>query len=292
MSKFIIEPHFRLHEWVAVEKGYFEAEGLDYEFREMVKSTAGKIHDKGDKVGAFQSLEEGRTSDVSCACHWTVAVAASKDHGKLYSGCYSVSPAGIFVPADSPIKHPEQLAGVPISVGYQSGSHYSTIQALEQYMPLDKINLNYADGLLFARMDKLVEGKSPACALFSGPYYFAEQLGFRKVIDTTFMIATFINGAPDPADIKKYMAALQRAQRDIDLRPDRYNHYYLNEFPEKYHARMDVKRWGPGERIVFEPYTKETFDETFKWIDDRKIFESGLGSCSYEGSIVAPMAAE
>ena len=292
MSKFIIEPHFRLHEWVAVEKGYFEAEGLDYEFREMVKSTAGKIHDKGDKVGAFQSLEAGRKSDVSCACHWTVAVAASKDHGKLYSGCYSVSPAGIFVPADSPIKHPEQLAGVPISVGYQSGSHYSTIQALEQYMPLDQINLNYADGLLFARMDKLVEGQSPACALFSGPYYFAEQLGFRKVIDTTFMIATFINGSPDPADIKKYMAALQRAQRDIDLRPDRYNHYYLNEFPEKYHARMDVKRWGPGERIVFEPYTKETFDETFKWIDDRKIFENGLGSCSYEGSIVAPMAAE
>lgn len=292
MSKFIIEPHFRLHEWVAVEKGYFEAEGLDYEFREMIRSTAGKNHDKGDKVGAFQSLEAGRKSDISCACHWTVAVAASKDHGKLYSGCYSVSPAGIFVPAESRIKNPEDLAGVPISVGYQSGSHYSTIQALEQYMPLDQINLNYADGLLFARMDKLVEGQSPACALFSGPYYFAEQLGFRKVIDTTFMIATFINGTPNPADVKKYMAALQRAQRDIDLRPDKYNHYYLKEFPEKYHARMDVRRWGPGERIVFEPYTKETFDETFKWIDERKIFDNGLGSCSYEGSIVAPMAAE
>ena len=29
---------------------------------------------------------------------------------------------------------PEDLAGVPISVGYQSGSHYSTIQALEPYL--------------------------------------------------------------------------------------------------------------------------------------------------------------
>ena len=27
MSKFIIEPHFRLQEWVAEEKGYFRAEG-------------------------------------------------------------------------------------------------------------------------------------------------------------------------------------------------------------------------------------------------------------------------
>ena len=28
-EKFIIEPHFRLHEWVAEEKGYFKDEGLD-----------------------------------------------------------------------------------------------------------------------------------------------------------------------------------------------------------------------------------------------------------------------
>jgi ABC-type nitrate/sulfonate/bicarbonate transport system substrate-binding protein len=292
MSKFVIEPHFRLHEWVAREKGYFEAEGLEYEFRELVQATGGQVHQTANKVGAFQSLEAGRKSDISCACHWTVAVAGSKGHGKLYAGCYSVSPAGIFVPADSPVKNPEDLAGVPISVGYQSGSHYSTIQALEQYMPRDKINLNFGDGLLFGRMEKLIDGQSQACALFSGPYYFAEQLGFRKVIDTTFMIATFINGEPNPEDVKKYMKALQRAQRDIDLRPDLHNKYYLNEFPERFHARMDVRRWGPGERIVFEPYTKETFDETFKWIDERKIFEDGLGSCSYEGSISAPIAAE
>ncbi len=292
MSKFIIEPHFRLHEWVAKEKGYFEAEGLDYEFREQVKATSGQIHQTANKVGAFQSLEAGRKSDISCACHWTVAVAGSKGHGKLYAGCYSVSPAGIFVAADSPVKKPEDLAGVPISVGYQSGSHYSTIQALEQYMPRDKFNLSFADGLLFGRMEKLLDGQVPACALFSGPYYFAEQLGFRKVIDTTFMIATFINGEPNPDDVGKYIKALQRAQRDIDLRPDLYNKYYLNEFPERFHARMDVRRWGPGERIVFEPYTKETFEETFKWIDERKIFEDGLGSCDYEGSIVAPVAAE
>jgi hypothetical protein len=30
MAKFIIEPHFRLQEWVAEEKDYFNKEGLDY----------------------------------------------------------------------------------------------------------------------------------------------------------------------------------------------------------------------------------------------------------------------
>src|SRR5215510_9843820 len=102
MAKFVIEPHFRLQEWVAEEKGYFRDEGLDYVFRELVQSTDGRIHDQGDRVGAFQSFERGRTSDVSCACHWTVGVAASRGHGKLYSNVYSVAPAGVFVPADSP----------------------------------------------------------------------------------------------------------------------------------------------------------------------------------------------
>ena len=83
-EKFIIEPHFRLQEWVAEEKGYFKDEGLDYIFREMVKSTDGAHHYKGDKVGAMQSFEAGRPSNVSCACHWTVGVAASKGKGKLW----------------------------------------------------------------------------------------------------------------------------------------------------------------------------------------------------------------
>ncbi len=185
MGKFVIEPHFRLQEWVAEEKGYFKDEGLDYIFQELVQKTDGKIHDQGQKVGAYQSLEKGRTSDISCACHWTVNVAASTGKGKLYADVYSVSPSGIFVPPDSPVKHPADLAGVPISVGFQSGSHYSTIQSLEQYLPADKIDLSFNDGLLFKRMELLIDRKVPAASLFSGPYYFAEQLGFRKVIDTT-----------------------------------------------------------------------------------------------------------
>ena len=287
MSKFVIQPHFRLQEWVAEEKGYFKDEGLDYVFQEEVLKTDGKIHDQGVKAGAYQSFEKGRTSDISCACHWTVGVAASTGHGKLYPDVYSVSPAGIFVPADSPVRKPEDLANVPISVGYQSGSHYATIQALEQFIPGDKVNLSFNDGMLFRRLEMLVDGKVPAATLFSGPYYFAEQLGYCKIIDATFMITTMITGNPDPEDVRKFFRALRRAQRDIDLRPDRYTHYYKKEFPARYHAMMDTRRWGPGERLVFEPYTKEVFDETFKWIADHGIFaDTGMGTQRYESSIM------
>ncbi len=123
-------------------------------------------------------------------------------------------------------------------------------------------------------------------ALFSGPYYFAEQLGFRKVIDTTFMMATMLTGDPDPEDVRKYFRALRRAQRDIDLRPDRYTHYYKKEFPARFLDQMDTRRWGPGERIVFEPYSQQAFEDSFRWIAERGIFpEGGMGCGDYSQAV-------
>jgi ABC-type nitrate/sulfonate/bicarbonate transport system substrate-binding protein len=283
MAKFVISPHFRLHEWVAEEKGYFRDEGLDYEFREVFKT-----HATPNRIGAMTSFERGRDTNVSCACHWTVNVAASQGRGKMYADAYSVSPSGVFVPPESAIREPKDLKGVPISVGHQSGSHYSTIQALEPYLPREDIKLSFADGILFGRMEKLIDRQVPAAALFSGPYYFAEQLGFRKVIDTTFMIASMITGDPDPEDVRKYFRALRRAQRDIDLRPELHTHHYAKEFPHRFLGEIDPRRWGPGERIVFEPYTREVFEESFKWIAEHEIFKPGeMGAGRYEEACVS-----
>ncbi len=291
MEKFVVAPHFRLHEWVAEEKGYFTDEGLEYQFRETMDSRASQGHHIGNKVGAYQTFEAGRPCNVSGACHWTVNVAASNGHGKLYPECYSVSPAGVFVPWDSKVKTPADLKGVPISVGFQSGSHYATIQALEQYMGITDIELSFNDGLLFARMEAFVDGRTPAVSAFSGPYYFLEQLGYRKIIDTTFMMASMITGEPDPKDVQKFFRALRRAQHDIDLRPELYTHYYKKEFPERFHSVMDTRRWGPGERIVFEPYSKEIFERTFQWVGEREIFKNtSMGHGRYEDAIFSVAA--
>ena len=288
MGKFVIAPHMRLHEWIAVEKGYFDKVGLDYALEEQLTSAKGERHDLGDRVGAYQTFEKGRTCDVSSACHWTVNVAAASGHGKLYANAYSVSPCGIFVPADSDINRPEDLANVPISVGYQSGSHYSTIQALEPFLSPEQINLSFADGLLFKRMENIIDGYIPAVSLFSGPYYFMEQLGFRKVLDTSFMMASMVAEDADLDVVESYFDALRLAQRDIDLRQELYTHYYRNEFPERFRDQMDTRLFGPGERIVFEPYSREIFDNSRQWIAEQDIFEEGLGELSYEQAIVAP----
>lgn len=275
MSKFLISPHMRLHEWVAEDQGYFEAEGLEYEFDAQLDSSEGKKSNLGDKVGAYQTFERGRTCDVSSACHWTVNMAAGAGHGLLYAEAYSVAPCGIFVHPDSDIRTPEDLAGVPVSVGYQSGSHYATVEALDMFLEPDQIELSFSDGLLFSRMERLIDGEVPAVNVFSGPMYFLQQLGFRKIVDTSFMMASMIAEDANLDDVKKYYTALRRAQTDIDLHSHKYTHFYQKEFPHRFHDQMDTRLFGPGERIVFEPYNNEIYHDTQKWIMERGIFPEG-----------------
>jgi len=292
MGKFVIAPHMRLQEWVAEEKDYFNQEGLDYEFNDIKRNvsaikTAEELPPER-RSGAYQTFEgKGRACDVSSACHWTVNMAASKGHGRLWGEAYSVTPGGIFVASDTDIKRPEDLAGIPVTVGFQSGSHYSTIQALEPFVARDEIKLHFG-GMLFQRLELFLDGEVPAANLFGGPMYFAEQLGYRKVIDTTFMIAAMISDDVDVDDVRKCYRALKRAQADIDLRPEKYTHYYKNEFPERFRDDMDTRRFGAGERIVFEPYTKEMFDETHRWVEEGKIFDADkVGHGSYEESVAS-----
>ncbi|MDP6605192.1 MAG: hypothetical protein QF664_02880 [Dehalococcoidia bacterium] len=292
MSKFIVVPHMRLQEYVAEEKGYFKDEGLDYEFRSGERIVASiKTADElppEEWRGAYQTFEgDGRGCSLSSACHWTVNMAASAGHGRVWGGAYSVSPSGIYVPPSSDIKRPEDLANVPITVGYQSGSHYSTIQALEPFLGRDKIKLHFG-GMLFQRLELLVDREVPAGNAFGGPAYLLEQLGYVKILDTTFMVAAMVQEGVDLADVEKCYRALKRAQADLDLRPELYTHYYKNILPKRFHDLMDTRTFGPGERIVFQPYSKEMFDATQKWVEQWQIFsDDKMGSDKYEEAVVA-----
>jgi len=281
MGKFIIQPHGRLQEWIAHEKGYFGAEGLDYEFQGGLSAARKKQVDAGGKVvdvmsGAFESYRHGGgnkgvKSDISCACHWAVNQASSQDIGTMWGKSYVVTPGGIMVPPDSAVTRPEDLAGQEIAVGYHSGSHFTTIQALEPFLARDRIKLRFV-GSSWARVDVGVERDVPATSVWGITYQVLEQLGFRKIIDTTFMIAFMYPDGVAEADVEKYMNGLRRAQMDLDLAPEKYKHFYLNEIPDRYKAAVDVRRFSSGERIVFLPYGQEAWLATQAWLRERALF--------------------
>ena len=127
-----------------------------------------------------------------------------------------------------------------------------------------------------------------AASLFSAPYYAAEQLGFHKVTESSFMMASMIDGEPDADDVSKYFRALRRAQAAIDLRPEQHTSHYMKELPERFHDTVDVRRFGPGERIVFEPYTEQMFETSQRWIAEHGIFpDADFGSYDYEQATIS-----
>ena len=264
-----ILPHGRLPEWVADEQGYFAAEGLEYSFlpegdygvRDGERDAAGQV-----RTGAFETFGAGRGgADISCACHWATNAAAGQRTGRLVTAAYSVAPCAIVVPPESPVRGPGDLAGVPVGVGYHSGSHFTTVQALEAALAPEDVSLTF-QGPPNERLDALLDRQVPAATLFGVPLYIAEAFGFRKVLDATFMIGFLVTGRDvSPDEVARYLAALRRAQMDIDLRPERFKHHHLRAVPEKYRQQVDVRTFGTGERIVFLPYTREVFTATQAW---------------------------
>lgn len=294
MGKYIIQPHQRLQEWVADEHGYFEAGGLDYEFQteglshnSKQTSTVQSVDDVPLEVlaGAFEDMSSGRSCAVSAACHWAVNGASAMGAGKMWGSAYTVTPSAIFAAPDSNCLTPADLADVPVAVGFHSGSHYSTVQALEPFLDSSEINLDFV-GLPNDRMRLLARGEVRVANLFGPQYYIAEQLGYRKVTDATFMVGFLIKGDADPEDTRKYFAALRQAQRDIDLHAEKYLHYWTRELPEDLVENVDVRRFGPGERVVFEPYSKEMYDQTQKWMGAHNLLDLDDNSSRYEDVVL------
>jgi ABC-type nitrate/sulfonate/bicarbonate transport system substrate-binding protein len=190
------------------------------------------------------------------------------------------------VPPESPITKPEDLAGQEIAVGYHSGSHFTTVQSLEPFLKPDQIKLRFG-GSIWARADIGVGRDLPAVSVWGLSFQVLEFMGFRKVVDTSFMIAFMFPDGVNPADVEKYMNGLKRAQMDLDFQPEKYRHYYLNEIPDRYKSKVDVRRFSPGERIVFLPYTEEVYKKTQAWIHERGIFEGQAPVLDYAASVVA-----
>jgi len=299
MQPFKIQPHSRLQEWVAEEKGYFADEGLDYIFHVPGESAdamgVGRTYhiqsteDAPSEVkrGAFETMEAGRTCDISAACHWAVNMAATGQHGKMWGHAYSIAPSGVYVAADSPIKRAEDLAGRAVGVGYHSGSHFSALQALEAFLPLDQVNLQFI-GSPNDRVAQLLDRRIEAANVFGMQSYIVEQQGFRKVVDTTFMIGFLVTSEDiDMDDVAKYFRALQRAQRDIDVEHQKYTHYYLREMADEFKPLVDVRAFGPGERVVFEPYTQEVYEQTHRWMKTLELFpKEQLAEADYKTAVL------
>jgi NitT/TauT family transport system substrate-binding protein len=213
-------------------------------------------------------------------------MAATSEHGRMWGHAYSVTPSAIWVAPESPIRKPEDLGGHGVAVGFHSGSHFSALQSLESFLEPDAVKLTFV-GLPFDRVQLLMERRVAAANVFGAAGYVLEQQGFRKVIDTSFMIGFLVRPRAADEDVRKYFNGLRRAQCEIDIEPEKYKHYLVDELPEQYKSMLDTRVCGIGERIVFEPYTREMYERTHRWMVMHKLFDSGeTAEPRYEAAVI------
>lgn len=291
MTKFTIQPHGRLNDWVADEKGYLKDEGLEYFLNvdasyktvKMLPEAKSEVPLRDDLHGAFERYIDGGgrkgtaedAGDVSCACHWTVNQSAKLETGVMYGNAYSICEAAIVVPHASKINTPDELANIDVAVGYHSGSHYSAQQALEVFLEPEEIKLKFV-GTSWSRVDAALAGKLSALNVWGPQLYLLEQNGFRRVISTTFIMAFMFAKDANSEDVKKYINALIKAQSDVDAEPEKYKHFFMKEIPDRYAKDVDVRLFGNGERVVPQAYTKEMFENAQEWMHERNLFDCGI----------------
>jgi ABC-type nitrate/sulfonate/bicarbonate transport system substrate-binding protein len=189
------------------------------------------------------------------------------------------------VPEDSTVREPRDLARQDIAVGYHSGSHYSALQALEVFLSPEEVALKFV-GSSWSRVDAALARKIPAVNVWGPQLYLLEQHGFRRIVSTTFMMAFMFPRHVDAGAIERYIRALIKAQGDIDVEPERYKHYFANEIPDRFRGQVDVRRFGVGERVVAQPYTRAMFEKTQAWMHAHKLFDAGADvGVSYEQAV-------
>jgi NitT/TauT family transport system substrate-binding protein len=259
-----------LNDFVAMQEGFFAAEGLDVEFdwktfRGTQSSWKGLEYFQRPQDRPYT---EDKQDVVQGACQWGTICNASAGMGRVVTEGYGDSPWAIFVQPDSKIRKPEDLKDVPISVGMRAGSHFNVPYRLERYLPLEHIKTVNTGGF-GARLKALLDGEVEAASLLPPQIAMAEQLGLRKIIEDRFKTLWWVPEKATPDVVHGYMQALNRAEQAMDAGLAKYLPLWKLAVPaefENYHP-WDFSKFGRGERFVNKPLPRGEFDEVFAQVE-------------------------
>ena len=56
---------------------------------------------------------------------------------------------------------------------------------------------------------------------------------------------------------------------------------------DEFKSMVDVRAFGPGERLVFEPYTRDMYEKTHRWMERHSLFgDDQAGAARFESAVV------
>ena len=246
---------------VAVEQGFFTAEGLNVEYHEdNPKGVAGRVEDFSERWKELQ-LQQGAL-EVYPVCEWgAIERVQSLGKGKIIGLDTTTRTGAIMVRKDSKITSLEQLRNVPIAVTWHAGTFYAAIEVLEDAgVPFDEIKLVHAND----RLDALLSGKTEAAALMEPLVSRAAEAGCRSIADLRWRGGIVAGDDVDDETAQKLMRALNRAVQWLRENEDRSREELLRDLkPEQRKTGMLPELTG------VQGYKSVEFQEKVDWMMER-----------------------
>jgi ABC-type nitrate/sulfonate/bicarbonate transport system substrate-binding protein len=246
---------------VAVEQGFFAAEGLNVEYHEdNPKGAAGRVQDFSQRWKESQ-LQKGAL-EVYPVCEWgAIERVQALGGGKIIGLDTTVRTGALMVAKDSKITSPAELRNVPIAVTWHAGTFYAAIEVLEAAgVPFDDIKLVHAND----RLEALLSGTTQAAALMEPLVSRALAAGARKIADLRWRGGIVAGNDIDEETADKLRRALNRAIAWLSENEERSREQVLRDLtPEQRKAGL------MPELIGVESYRPEEFREKVDWMLDR-----------------------
>ncbi len=246
---------------VAVEQGFFAAEGLNVEYHEdNPKGAAGRVEDFSQRWKESQ-LQKGAL-EVYPVCEWgAIERVQALGGGKIIGLDTTVRTGALMVAKDSKIQSPAELGNVPIAVTWHAGTFYAAIEVLEAAgVPFEAIKLVHAND----RLEALLGGTTQAAALMEPLVSRALAAGARKIADLRWRGGIVAGNDVDEETAEKLRRALNRAIAWLRENEDRSREQVLRDLaPEqRQHGLMP-------ELVGVKSYRPEEFQEKVDWMLDR-----------------------
>ena len=273
-----IVPHFmRLHEWIALQDGLFEQEGLEPELLSDV------MHDVSghSESSYFQRPQDRpfveRREVANSACEWGSVCNAGAGMGRFVPDLYGVARHAIFAAPSSQFQRLADLAGVPVGVGLMAGSHFTALHTLDTVPHRNRTRVPNVGGP-GPRLEALLSGEIEVANLLDPEIPIARARGFRTLAAGEFRTLFWVSPSLSQEALGPYFRALERADGALRADPASYMHLWANNVPPALEGDYDYSAFGQGELLVFEPYPEEAFADALafarRWGLDKEVRET------------------
>ena len=246
---------------VALEQGFFAAEGLNVEYHEdNPKGAAGRVADFSQRWKESQ-LQKGAL-EVYPVCEWgAIERVQTLGGGKIIGLDTTVRTGALMVAKNSAIQSVAELRKVPIAVTWHAGTFYAAIEVLEAAgVPFEDITLVHAND----RLEALLGGTTQAAALMEPLVSRALAAGARKIADLRWRGGIVAGADVDDETAAKLRRALNRAIEWLRANEDRSRQQVLRDLEpaQREHGLMP-------ELVGVKDYQADEFKEKVDWMVER-----------------------